>query len=58
MGSEKQRSVAQFARYFRMVRDASLLYILNFSLQRVSEAMSLRADCFLIEQDERLGRLH
>ncbi|HBO2902410.1 hypothetical protein [Pseudomonas aeruginosa] len=57
MGSEKQRSVAQFARYFRMVRDASLLYILNFSLQRVSEAMSLRADCFLIEQDERLGEI-
>ncbi|HCG1306832.1 TPA: hypothetical protein NJH38_006969 [Pseudomonas aeruginosa] len=57
MGTEKQRSVAQFARYFRMVRDASLLYILNFSLQRLSEAMSLRSDCFLTEQDERLGEI-
>lgn len=57
MGVEKQRSVAQFARYFNMVRDAALLYILNFSLQRVSEAMSLRSDCFIIEHDERLGKI-
>ena len=57
MGREKKRSVAQLASYLNMVRDASLLYILNFSLQRISEAMSLRSDCFFIEHDERLGEI-
>lgn len=57
MGSEGTRSVAQFASYLNMVRDASLLYVMNFSLQRLSEVQSLRSDCFLIECDARLGEI-
>lgn len=57
MGTERTRSLARFASYLNMVRDAALLYIMNFSLQRLSEVQSLRSDCFLIEHDERLGEI-
>lgn len=47
--------VSAFSRYFTLVRDVSLHYIMNFSLQRNSEIKSLRSDCFLVERDEKLG---
>lgn len=46
---------SRFTAYLNMVRDAALFYIMNFSLQRLKEAGSLRSDCFLLEHDERLG---
>ncbi|MBL4609334.1 MAG: hypothetical protein JKY58_01550 [Pseudomonas sp.] len=50
-----QNKISRFSAYFNMVKQASLFYIMSFSLQRVSEAVSLRSDCFLLERDARLG---
>ncbi len=44
-----------FTRYLTFVRDVSLIYIINFSLQRVSEVSSLRSNCFHVEKDPNLG---
>ena len=52
---EKQPRIGRFASYFNMVREASFFYIMSFSLQRVSEAETLRSDCFLVERDVKLG---
>lgn len=52
-----QIRISRFSAYLNMVREASLFYILNFSLQRVSEVTSLRSDCMLVEHDNRLGDL-
>lgn len=46
-----------FSDYLNSARNLAVLYILNFSLQRSSEAVSLRADCFVTEHDERLGKI-
>jgi hypothetical protein len=50
-------SIKQFAAYLSLVQYAGLAYIANFSLQRISEAASLRSDCLLWEIDEKLGRV-
>lgn len=57
LGVDKRLIVMHFPCYLTMIRDACLLYILNFSLQRSSEVLSLRTDCFLIEKDEHLGEI-
>jgi len=57
LGVDKHLNLMHFPAYLNMVRDACLLYILNFSLQRSSEVLSLRADCFLIEKDKQLGEI-
>ena len=57
LGRYPQPRVIRLASLFNLFRDAALLFILNFSMQRISEAMSLRADCLIIEQDERLGEI-
>ena len=53
--SPVQTKIVRFSAYFNMVREASFFYIMCFSLQRISEAASLRSDCFLIERDPKLG---
>lgn len=55
MGPSKARSLDQFVSFLNMVRDCCLLFIMNFSMQRSSEVLSLRSDCFVIEHDEKLG---
>lgn len=45
----------QFSKYLNLIRSVSVLYILNYSLQRRDEACSMRADCFSIEHDHKLG---
>ncbi len=57
IGCYQKPRLLLFASLFNLFRDAAMLFILNFSMQRVSEAMSLRADCLLTEQDERLGEI-
>jgi hypothetical protein len=44
-----------FTSYLNSVRNCAVLFVLNFSLQRRTEAISMRSDCFVIEKDERLG---
>ncbi|KGD62560.1 hypothetical protein T9A_00851 [Alcanivorax jadensis T9] len=50
-------STQSFSKYLTFVRDASIIFILNFSLQRKKEATSLRRDCFHVEIDKYLGEV-
>lgn len=43
--------------YLTLIQWAGLAYIANFTLQRISEAASLRADCLQFEIDEKLGKI-
>ncbi|MGN5075129.1 hypothetical protein ACTG2C_09490 [Aeromonas veronii] len=51
-------STHAFSKYLSFVRDAAILFILNFSLQRKQEAASLRSDCFHVEHDPSLGDVY
>jgi integrase len=50
--------LSSFGTYFSMVGYVGLAYILNFSMMRIEEAWSLRADCLEVERDERFGPIH
>lgn len=43
--------------YLSLVQFAGLAYVVNFTLQRISEADSLRTDCLIWENDQKLGRI-
>lgn len=47
--------VSRFVKYLNLIRAISIIYILNYSLQRRDEACSMRGDCFSIENDHKLG---
>lgn len=49
--------IAQLTAYLNLVQHAGLYYIANFTLQRISEATSLRVECLVFENDELLGRI-
>lgn len=49
--------VRNLSAYMSLVQYAGLAYITNFTLQRINEASSLRADCLQWELDEKLGRI-
>lgn len=49
--------VSLFSTYLSLVSIAGLAYIANFTLQRKEEVASLKADCLIWEQDEKLGRV-
>jgi hypothetical protein len=51
-------SIRSLATYFSMVTYVGIAYLLNFSLMRIDEAWSLRADCLLIEHDEQIGDVY
>lgn len=55
--SPTKSRITRFSAYLNMVREASIFYIMNFSLQRISEATSLRSDCFHLERDHKLGNI-
>lgn len=55
MEEDKLNNIKCLTGFFSLMRDASLLYVLNFSLQRNAEVTSLHSDCFLTEMDENLG---
>ncbi|WMO14909.1 hypothetical protein [Pseudoalteromonas piscicida] len=48
-------STLTFSKYLSLIRDIAIIFILNFSMQRKSEATSLKSDCFYIEKDSHLG---
>ena len=54
---DKGLSVLQFSKYLTLIQFAGLGYIAAFTLQRIKEAASLRADCLLWEDDPKLGRV-
>lgn len=49
-------TISQFGAYLTLVQSAGVAYVLNFTLQRKSEALSLRADCLVFEEDV-IGRI-
>lgn len=51
------RQISGFSHYFKLVVEAGLLYILNFTLMRSEEAISLGEDCLKWEDDEVFGRI-
>lgn len=50
-------SMVSLSSYLSLVQSAGLAYIANFTLQRITEASSLRTDCLIWEFDEKLGRI-
>lgn len=50
--------VRSLAVYFSMVGYIGMAYLLNFSLMRIEEGWSLRANCLEIEQDKNFGSLY
>jgi hypothetical protein len=44
--------------YFSMVGYVGTMYLLNFSMMRIEEGWSLRADCLEVEHDERFGPIY
>jgi hypothetical protein len=49
--------IKQFCGYLGLIQYAGLAYIANFTLQRIEEATSLRADCLSWEVDDQLGKI-
>ncbi|WP_298410192.1 hypothetical protein [Janthinobacterium sp.] len=49
--------VRDLSAYLSLVQYAGLSYIANFTLQRADEVASLRADCLIWEEDEKVGRV-
>lgn len=43
--------------YLTLIQYVGIAYITNFTLQRINEATTLRADCLLWEDDSKLGRV-
>lgn len=56
--TELNSSVDILSTYLSLVRLAGLAYILNFSLMRIAEGESLRADCLNAEKDPRFGDIY
>lgn len=52
------RGIRSLGSYFSMVSYAGLAYLLNFSMMRIEEAWSLRADCLEVEHDDRFGPIY
>lgn len=50
--------ITKLSTYFTMVSHAGIAYILNFTLMRVNEALTLRSDCLHIEHDAYFGRMY
>lgn len=56
MDSGSQR-VTLLGSYFHVVGRVGAAYLMNFSLMRAGEALSLHADCLEVEHDEHLGSI-
>jgi integrase len=54
-GTKYSYTVQKFGSILNATVSACYFYVLFYSLMRKSEAKSLRADCLIVEKDERLG---
>jgi len=50
-------TIKQLSSYFSLVQQAGQAYLISFTLQRVTESLSLRVDCLVWENDPKLGRI-
>jgi hypothetical protein len=57
-GEKGEKQIAMFSQYLDLVSKAGLSYLLNFSLMRIEEGWNLRADCLVVEKDERFGDIY
>jgi hypothetical protein len=57
MVPESGLGLKQLSGYLTLIQYVGLAFIANFSLQRINEAASLRADCLTWEDDPKLGRI-
>lgn len=53
----KGHDLRNLSAYLSLIEYAGIAFIINYSLQRVTEAASLRCDCLEWEYDEELGRI-
>lgn len=44
--------------FMHLISNAGLAYLLNLSLMRLNEGWNLRADCLMVEKDEKLGDIY
>ena len=51
------KGIRLLTNYLSLVQYAGLAYVCNFSLMRIEEASSMRADCLYWEEDEKFGRI-
>lgn len=56
-GCSDRITLRKLSSYLSLIQWVGLAYIANFTLQRVEEAATLRADCLQFENDEKLGRI-
>ena len=52
------RGIRCLGSYLSMVGYVGLAYLLNFSMMRIEEGSSLRADCLQVENDQRFGPIY
>lgn len=55
--TRKVESITPLSSYLNLVRDCSFIFILAHSIQRKSEGLALRSDCFSAEEDPLFGRI-
>lgn len=54
----RSMGIVRLSRFLSLTSLVGLKYLLNFSLMRINEAWDLRADCLMIEKDEKLGDIY
>lgn len=54
---DEDYDVKLFSKYLTLVDFVGCAYIINYTIQRKQEGGSLRADCLIWENDEKLGRI-
>ncbi len=53
----QQHDLHAFSAYANLVRDCAFTFILAHSIQRRGEGLSLRSDCFQVDEDPTLGKV-
>ncbi|MCX7193923.1 MAG: hypothetical protein NTY60_09945 [Proteobacteria bacterium] len=54
---DPEKGIRLLSSYLSLIQHAGLAYMCIFSLMRIEEASSLRADCLYWENDEKFGRI-
>lgn len=55
---DRRYGIRALSTYFSMAGYVGMAYLLNFSMMRIEEGWSLRADCLEVEHDERFGPIY
>lgn len=55
---DQDSTINLLSAYFSMVSLVGMAYLLNFSMMRIEEGMSLRANCLIVENDANFGPIY